>query len=84
MRKADVVAVPRMFPREGGDPDWAPAFAGEQGGGRYRLGRGGSSLTDVVGCFVHATPDCAQLLRSLPPSFRRTPGPMVADRVMLA
>ena len=20
-----------MFPREGGDPDWAPAFAGEQG-----------------------------------------------------
>jgi len=19
-----------MFPREGGDPDWAPAFAGEQ------------------------------------------------------
>ena len=23
-----------LFPREGGDPDWAPAFAGEQGGGR--------------------------------------------------
>ncbi|VVT04649.1 hypothetical protein SPHINGO391_360006 [Sphingomonas aurantiaca] len=20
-----------LFPREGGDPDWAPAFAGEQG-----------------------------------------------------
>jgi hypothetical protein len=23
-----------MFPREGGDPDWAPAFAGEQGSAR--------------------------------------------------
>ena len=22
----------RLFPREGGDPDWAPAFAGEQWG----------------------------------------------------
>jgi hypothetical protein len=26
------VSAPRLFPREGGDPDWAPAFAGEQEG----------------------------------------------------
>jgi hypothetical protein len=26
----------RLFPREGGDPDWAPAFAGEQGGEGHR------------------------------------------------
>ena len=25
-------SAPRLFPREGGDPVWAPAFAGEQGG----------------------------------------------------
>ena len=27
------------FPREGGDPDWAPAFAGEQGSARGRTGK---------------------------------------------
>jgi len=35
----------RLFPREGGDPDWAPAFAGEQGRGglpptQYHPGEG--------------------------------------------
>ena len=25
------VVCASLFPREGGDPDWAPAFAGEKG-----------------------------------------------------
>ena len=28
-----------LFPREGGGPDWTPAFAGEQGGGERRLAK---------------------------------------------
>jgi hypothetical protein len=33
-----------MFPREGGDPDWAPAFAGEQEGASVHFTGIGQSL----------------------------------------
>ena len=40
-----------VFPREGGDPDWAPAFAGEQGSGS-RSAQDRASLSDPT-----TTPD---------------------------
>ena len=72
-----------MFPREGGDPDWAPAFAGEQEGtsssGMVRLlntaipviratpAKAGAQLGDA------ANEGCALLLRpfQLGPGLRR-------------
>jgi len=52
-----------LFPREGGDPDWAPAFAGEQGGEDHRQpnttpAEAGAQLGDDANCaqfFVTAT-----------------------------
>ena len=33
MSKLTLTHAARLFPREGGDPVWAPAYAGEQGAG---------------------------------------------------
>ena len=44
-----------MFPREGGDPDWAPAFAGEQG--RMRSGIHTRYREDTEPFLRHRTAD---------------------------